>query len=442
MNKFLKRIFSFAVVACLASGLSACGGTPDNGSDPSSAATGNAITISFWNPITGPDAAYMQTLVADFNKEYKGQIYVNADAQAEASHYQRITTSFTDQSTADLCLVHKSRISSFQRAGKLRPMTSMLEGIGVSADDYVGDSWTACEINGEMYAAPYDVLPTLLFYNRKLIPAGYTEADILSENFTIDKMLEMMQAAYQHAPMTTRRVYGMAFNYSYTEPMFLSFLNQQGAAAVDAANPTVPTFANEKGYAAAEAVKRIPFTLKDGNKVCSESGSDHLNVFTQGRALFTIDGIWSAPSACEKTEKVDAGVALLPKMNADAERNVAADGHVFVTFDNKKVSAEKDQAIATFMNYLIEHSEYWCQGGKVAARADSVNNEEYQALEWGYLSGLLENIISPVKTYTYDTITNPIGVEVAKLCEGIETDVQKAVNKAAQDAKQEAEALQ
>lgn len=80
-------------------------------------------------------------------------------------------------------------------------MTELLASQGIKAEDYVGDNWTSGEFDGRMYAMTYDVLPTVLFYNRKLIPAGYTEADILSDDFTLDKMIEMMKAAYGYARM-------------------------------------------------------------------------------------------------------------------------------------------------------------------------------------------------------------------------------------------------
>lgn len=436
MKKITKKILSLAMAAAMTSGLAACSNADEQLKESA------AVTITFWNPITGPDSAYMQELVADFNKANEGQIYVNSDAQAEASHYQRILTSFTDQSTADVTIVHKSRLSSFYRSEKLRDMTEVLNSQGIKGDDYVGDAWTSCEFDGKVYAAPYDVLPTVLFYNRKLIPEGYTEEDILSDDFTVEKMCEMMKAAYEDAPMDNKKVYGMSFNYSFTEPLFLSFLNQQGAYAVSADAPTEPTFACEEGYKSAEAVMNIPFTLTDdGRKVSSESGTDHLNIFAQGRALFTLDGIWSAPDACRKTEKVDAGVALLPKMDASSERSVAADGHCFVMFENSKSSAEKDEAIAKFIKYLIDNSGKWCQGGKVAARADITSDAEYLSLEWGYLSNKLENIISPVKVYTYDTITDPIGKYVSDLSEGRATDIKEAIDTAASEAKQAAEKL-
>lgn len=402
------------------------------------------VQVTFWNSVTGPDAVYMQDLIKTFNDAYKGKIEIKADSQAETNHYQRILTSFSDDSTADLCMVHKSRLSTYHRANKLRDMTSLLNEIGVKAENYVGDNWISGEFDGKMYGITYDILPIVLFYNRNLIPEGYTEADILSDDFTVDKMLEMMKVAYKDAPIANKKVYGMAFNYGYTENMFVSFLNQQGVHIVDPSNPTVPTYANEAGYAAAEALRSIPFTTTaDGKKTSSESGTDHLNVFMQGRALFTIDGIWSAPDACNKEylDKLNTGVALLPKVNANANRSVFADGHSLVMFNNKSESEDKDLAMSIFIEYLIENSSYWCQGGKIASRSDVSQNENYQNLEWAYLSNKLSSFVSPDKVYTFDTLANPIGKYVAELCEGTLIDVEAAINQAAQDAQQAAEKI-
>lgn len=402
----------------------------------------NNVNITFWNPITGPDSTYMQELVKQFNDAYSGKIKVNVDSQAEDSHYQRILTSFTDNSTADLTMIHKSRIPSFYRSNKLRDMTAVLESQGIKKEDYVGDLWDSGVFDNKVYGMVYDVLPMVIYYNRNLIPEGYSEDTILSDDFTLDTMLEMMKKAYIDAPMPSKRTYGMAFNYGYTEKMFLSFLAQQNVKAVEESNPLVPTYACQEGYNAAEAVRSIPLTKNnDGKKVSSESGTDHLNTFVQGRALFTIDGIWSAPNACKKTERVDAGVALFPKINDEAERKVFGDGHSLVMFNNKSVSSEKDQAISIFVKYLIDNSAVWCKGGKVAALEKTTTNEDYGKLEWGYLSSKLESIESPVKVYTYDTIINPIGEWVSKLCEETETDVKHCIDSAAKAGKEAASAL-
>lgn len=434
---------------------SSCGGTGSNNSSNEMGINSGDISVNvddnlnlknvsftFWNPITGPDAEYMQELVKEFNDAYEGKIKVNVDSQAEDSHYQRILTSFTDNSTADLTMIHKSRIPSFYRSNKLRDMTSIIESQGIKKEDYVGDLWDSGVFDNKIYGMVYDVLPMVLYYNRELIPEGYTEETILSDDFTLDTMLEMMKKAYVDAPMPSKRTYGMAFNYGYTENMFLSFLAQQNVKAVEENNPLEPTYACQAGYDAAEAVRSIPLTVNDeGKKVSSESGADHLNTFVQGRALFTIDGIWSAPNACKKTERVDAGVALFPKLNSEVERKVFGDGHSLVMFNNKNISEDKDLAISIFVKYLIDNSAVWCKGGKVAALEKISTDAEYQKLEWGYLSTKLESIESPTKVYTYDTITNPIGEWVAKLCEGTESDVKHCIDSAAKAGKEAASAL-
>lgn len=414
-KKLMATVLSCAVAAGCVFGMSACG---------SGGSTDADITITFWHPITGPDAQYMQTLLKSFNEEHAGKIYVKDTAKAEDTHYTNITNSFNDKSSPDLAIVHKSRIAYFEHNGKLRNMDSLVEAIGLDSDLYVGDSWDSCQFEGSMYAIPYDVLPTLLFYNRKLFPEGKAEAweaEIRSEDFTVERMCEMMAEVYKHSSRNANKTYGMAFDYSSTDSLFISFLNQQGESVLNASEPTVATYNSAAGVAAAEAVKRIPDTVdQDGNKVCSESGSDHLNAYKQGRALFTLDGIWSAPSACdESNSKVDTGVVRLPKMNASVTRNVSGDGHCFAMFNTAKnaVSAERDAAVAELVKYLIDNSDYWCQGGKVAARKDFAENESYQALEWGHLSSELQYIISPVKVYTYNTIIDPIGLHISNYVE-------------------------
>ena len=76
-----------------------------------------------------------------------------------------------------------------------------------------------------------------------------------------------------------------------------------------------------------------------------------------------------------------------------------------------------------------------------AALESVAANEEYNKLEWGYLSTKLEKIESPTKVYTYDTITSPIGEWVSKLCEGTETDVKHCIDAAAKAGKEAASVL-
>ncbi len=419
-KKMIALALSCTMIAGVAACFAACGNPENNDGGGNSDAK---IQLTFWNPITGPDSSYMQRLVKDFNKENEGEIFVKDTANAEETFYQNLSLSFNDRTSPDLALIHKSRVSYYEHIGRLNSMDGVIEEIDLNSADYVGDTWSSCEIEGSMYAVPYDVLPTILFYNRKLFPEGKAaewEAEIRSEDFTVARMEEMMQEVYVYSSRPNQRTYGMAFNYANTDSMFISFLHQLEGKIVDPANPTSALYNDAKGIKAAETVKSIPDTKKDDRSVCTESGSDHLTVFKQGRALFTIDGIWSAPGACDSSNsKVDTGVVRLPKVDANATRNVGGDGHCFAMFNTAKntLDDEREAAIAKFVEYLIAHSDYWCEGGKVAARQDVTESTSYQALEWGHLSNELQYIISPVKVYTYETITSPIGKHVSNFVE-------------------------
>ncbi|MCR4911322.1 MAG: extracellular solute-binding protein [Bacilli bacterium] len=400
------------------------------------------VTIKFWNPITGPDAGNLQNLVKFWNDTYGDYIRIANDPLAENDHYTRIFTSFSDNSTADLTLIHSSRVPVFQRANRLRPMTSMLSKVGISSDQYLESIWNANVYGEDVYALAWDIIPTVFYYNRHLIPEGYTEEMIHSDDFTIEDMEEMMKLAYVHSPVLTKRTYGMSFNYAFTENPFISLLYQGGGKPVDESAPTVPTFNGPEGYAAAEALRSIPFTSNaDGIKVTSESGSNHLNIFAQGRALFTIDGLWSTNSLVLNNDKVDTGVAFLPKVNDNATRCTYGDSHVFATFTNKNQSEHKDEAIGLVIKFLVDNSLEWYKGGKVAVRNADINNETYKALPWAFVSQKLDKVVLPQKLYTFSTICNTTGEYISKLCEGTLTDVQDALDKCASDAKDLAENL-
>lgn len=175
LKLFAVSIAAFMTAATMA-GLASCGGDDALKSEAK-------VTLSYWNSISGSDSEYMQNLVRDFNEDYKGEIYVENDTLLEDAHYQRILTSFTDASTADICLVHKSRLAAFERQERLRDMTEIISSAGISADDYVSDVWDSGVFDDKVYALPYDVLPVVLYYNRELIPEGYTEEQIRSDDF-------------------------------------------------------------------------------------------------------------------------------------------------------------------------------------------------------------------------------------------------------------------
>lgn len=408
------------------------------------------VTISFWNPITGPDSGYLQGLVTTWNNKFGKAININNSSLDEDDHYQRILTSFSDNSTADLCIVHKSRLATYKRSNKLRDMTDLLEDAGIEESQYIPAVWKGGKFDEKMYALPYDLIPTVLYYNKLLIPEGYSESDITSDSFTFENMYEMMKAAYVHAPRSSQRTYGMAFNYAYTEEPFLTVLYSLGGELVNKDNPTQPLFNSSNGFEATKAIESLPFTLtSQGRKTSSDSGSDHRVIFSQGRALFTMDGLWSTEALVKHNDKVDTGLTFLPKVSAEAARLGYSDSHTFVTFANKNVSAHRDGAIKLLLKYFVHNSAYWMKSGKVAARIDTTQDEDYKSLMWSFVSDEMTNICIPESIYTYNAISGVLGKTISKICEGkgsnhsrySDSEIQSMLNQGVQEAKEIAERL-
>ncbi len=428
-NKVLKYCFLAGVAAM---SISACtvkegdGGSTSDGEiimnitdDEIKEFKKNPISISFWSPITGPDSAYFQNIIKTWNDTYGQYIKVNSDPLDEEAHYTRILTSFKDNSTADITLIHKQRLARYYRTGRLRDMTSIVSNAGLSKSQYVDGAWDAGIYDNKMYALTLDYIPTLLYYNRKLIPEGYSEADILSGNFTYEKMCEMAAAAYVHSPVSSKRVFGFAFNYGFCEEPFISNLYSLGGKAVDSSNPKQPLYNDAKSLEAVKAIESIPFTkTSDGYKMASESGADHRKVFKAAKALFTIDGLWSTTSLVFHNENVDTGITYMPSVNSTSDRVTYSDSHMFVCFNNKNTSDARDKAISLFLKYYVNNDLYWCKSGKVAARTVTAENDEYSALEWGFVSTDSNKVIVPENIYSYQTITSHAAETISEICEG------------------------
>lgn len=399
---------------------------------------GSKTTLSFYDPISGNDSGYLQALVHKWNRAFGKSYFIQQNSNTESIHYQKIDTNLNNNTAPDIAIIHNTRVPYYQGRGKLRDMTSWAEDTGIKEEDYIEGSYSSGIFEGKLYSLIYDMIPTFLFYNKKLIPEGYTEEDIQAEEFTVETMLEMAKASYEYNHENVNKTkYGVAFNYAFTEQPFLNFLYQQEGRVVSPSNYKKAAYNSTKGYNAAEALKNIANTYVDGHHISQLSGDDHITIFANGRALFTIDGIWQEENLLLHNDVVDTGMTLLPRINiVSGERNTYADGHCLVSYVNKKQSGIRDIGIKLFIKYLVDNSAFWCQGGKMAVRKDTLESELYQNLEWYFVSKEEVKVSTPEKKRTFSYLIKTMPNYVSKLCEGTLTNVQDAINSAASEGEE------
>ncbi len=444
--KQIKRIGLSAMALVLGlSVLTACGGpsdTPGTGdfgeldmgpADESILNTDEEIEISFACSITGADSEYMQQLIADFNREYKGKINVRASLRAEASHYTTLIAAASNGTLPDLAIIHTERLAQFRDYGVLLDMTDYAATQSIEAEDYDATAWQNGVFDGGLYAIPYDLIPVVLYYNKDLIPEGCTEQDIL-DGLTFDEFDDMVRKATADPDPndTSDNIYGWAFNYAQTSLYFNNWLAQAGQFLVEEDDPTEPTFNTDEGLQIATALN----DLVDAGTV-TRSGTNHFTVFQQGRALFAIDGVWQMTSADYAAESIglNYGMAGMPIMFGDTSK-VLTRSHCFTMLENNDSTEEKRQATIFFIRYLIEHSMYWMASGKLSVRNDVAQLDEYQALP---VASVEQELVTMPLVSTYGIMKNEINETMALLCEGDIATPQEAITRAYNDAREQAQ---
>src|SRR5699024_8662936 len=113
----------------------------------------DAKTITFWNPLTGDDGAYMDNMVKEYNKtdpEYPVKAVVTSDM------YTKIYTVMNSKKDVpDLTLIHADRVPGFVQSDMLEPMDDVIKDkTEINADNYLPQAWSAGTVDGKQYTVP------------------------------------------------------------------------------------------------------------------------------------------------------------------------------------------------------------------------------------------------------------------------------------------------
>jgi multiple sugar transport system substrate-binding protein len=189
----IRRLGALAAVATLAATLTACGGSDSGGTGSQSTAVPKGNTTITWsaNPIAGTGDNDLRTvLVKGFEKKYPN-IHVKISSASTNSDTNRgnLTTQISGGSTSpDVYLGDVVWPAQFAKAGIAQPLSDYLK------QDY----WNtfapglvqSATYKGKVYAAPFFVDESFLFYRKDLLnahnlPVPTTWDQVLSESKTL-----------------------------------------------------------------------------------------------------------------------------------------------------------------------------------------------------------------------------------------------------------------
>ena len=285
---FHRKLVAVVAVVATAGSLAACSGS-------SSSSDADTVVWSTWGT---PEEL---TRFEEFNDEFmKRHPEITVELQPVASYgdyHSKLLAQLTSRTAPDVFYIGDDKIGQFVDADVLLPLTDLMESkeSQTQPDDFFPGLFGAAQADDEIYAAPNDANPDVLWYDKvALEAAGITEdpAELAEQGrWTTDAYLDM-NARLAEAGLTG----SLFWNYWATHS---SWISSQGGTAFDESGD----FVGNTDPATLDAVETLGEQFQNGTFVVADSlpegaGADSLFVshkagfFSQGR--YTIGTVKSA----------------------------------------------------------------------------------------------------------------------------------------------------
>jgi len=198
-----KRLVVVAAASALLLGVSACGGTTQAPPAPPQASPGSTavaepsgtVVWSTWGDAS--ELTRFKQFDDDFMKRHP-TIKVTLQPVASYSDYHsKLLAELTSHTAPDVFYIGDDKIGTFTSAGVLAPLDDLMASPAsqTKIDDFFPGLFGAAQVDGKTYAAPNDVNPDVLWYDKKaLSAAGITDDPATlaaSDQWTTAKFLEM-----------------------------------------------------------------------------------------------------------------------------------------------------------------------------------------------------------------------------------------------------------
>ncbi|AGB40096.1 maltose-binding periplasmic protein [Halobacteroides halobius DSM 5150] len=259
------------------------------------------VTIKFWEKESVKfDKKTMTPLIKKFEKKYPN-INVDRTHMGIEDLRKNTQTAYMGGKGPDVVWSPFDHIGPFSAMGIAQPLDKLMSD--ELKNRYIDSALPGMSLKGNVYGVPVTMGNHLmLYYNKDLVnqvPKTWEELIKIAKKATKDTTGDGKTDQY-----------GLVYNSA--EPFWwVVFHGGFGGWVFDKEyNPTLDTKATKQ---AMQFVHDLEFEHKIIPKECGYNVADSL--FKKGKAAFIINGVWALNGYTE-SEKIDAGVAVLPKFEA------------------------------------------------------------------------------------------------------------------------------
>lgn len=285
-----KRALAILAASAVAFTLAGCSGSGAGGGSDQ-----NTVVWSTWG--TPEELTRFKEFDEEFMKRHEDIKVVLQPVASYSDYHSKLLAQLTSNTAPDVFYIGDDKIGQFVDAKVLMPLTKLMESDAskTKPDDFFPGLYGAAKTGDEIYAAPNDSNPDVLWYDKEALKAaGITEdpATLAEEGkWTTDTYLDM-NAKLAKAGLTG----SMFWNYWATH---WSWISSQGGTAFDESgtfvantDPTSVAAMDVFGKNFADKTFVVADTLPEGAGADSVFVSHKAGFFSQGR--YTIGTVKSA----------------------------------------------------------------------------------------------------------------------------------------------------
>lgn len=378
------------------------------------------VELEWWDFLAGGDGIRMKALIDRFNEEHPDIKITGTTSEWGLPFYTKVRTSVAVGQGPDIMTYHLSRLPIALEEGVLSPITDAdLETAGLSRDDFISSAIEAAQDDdGQLMAVPFDVHAIVAYYNRTALEGTdwLDEDGMLTGLNSIEDLTEMLNWAKENGfsdPLSFQTEGGGG-----TWRMFYTLLRQQDGELITDGE----VLAGDNLDKAVRAIEILRDWRSEGLIPEQAAYPASVALFSGGRAVLHINGVWEVPTFKDAEEAGTLGFEWFANEVPQLLDRPAtwADSHALAIPNDANMTAEEREAALTAIGWMQRNSLAWADAGHIPAYNATVESTEYQELQPNATyASLAENAefdprstIAGVASPLYDAINNLVAPAV------------------------------
>lgn len=314
-----------------------------------------AVTLAFWNGLTGPDGRVMEGIVADFMSQNR-TIKIEQQQMQWTDFHTKMLTAIPAGQAPDVAIMHTYEKPRYVQSGALTEFTDAdLAALGFHAADFAARAWEGGIYQGKRYSVPLDIHAMCLYINNPLFRAAGLWAD--GKPKAPANMAQFLAAC---KALTHGDHYGVAWLQRGVGWAFQMLLWQNGGDMFDAHGE--PTLDSPAAIGAMQFIQDLNTKYHYTPEGVTGNPAE---AFQTGKMGMAVHGDWLTPAFV--AANMDFTVAPAPTFFK--KREIWAGSHQFYLPAQRRPESAKREAALIFIRWISEHSLAWAQGGHIPARA-------------------------------------------------------------------------